>query len=300
MTGGAVAERTPRWPTLLRLGRVSNLPTVWTNCLAGCVLAGALPGNADLAGLLVSISLFYVAGMFLNDAFDHERDGRERPERPIPSGRVSARSVLVMGLGLLGAGLMVLAIPMIRTGRADLRLAVGGVVLAALIFYYDYNHHANPVAPTVMAACRAMIYVLAGIVAAPVLPARLIAGAVLLFAYVIGLTYAARQESLNRVQNLWPLVLLGVPFLWAAPMLLGADLGAVLYAGFLAWVCLALSLLIGRRKRNVPGAVVRLIAGISLLDAVLIAGVPGHEGLALMAVAGFLLTLSLQRFIPGT
>ncbi len=26
--------------TLLRLGRVSNLPTVWTNVLAGAVLAG--------------------------------------------------------------------------------------------------------------------------------------------------------------------------------------------------------------------------------------------------------------------
>ncbi len=28
------------WVTLLKLGRVSNLPTVWTNTLAGTLVAG--------------------------------------------------------------------------------------------------------------------------------------------------------------------------------------------------------------------------------------------------------------------
>ena len=31
----------PSLSTLLRLGRISNLPTVWTNVLAGSVIAGA-------------------------------------------------------------------------------------------------------------------------------------------------------------------------------------------------------------------------------------------------------------------
>jgi 4-hydroxybenzoate polyprenyltransferase len=45
--------------------------------------------------------------------------------------------------------------------------------------------------------------------------------------------------------------------------------------------------------------VVSLIAGISLLDAVLIAGA-GNVPVAWLAVAGFALTLLLQRFVPGT
>jgi 4-hydroxybenzoate polyprenyltransferase len=49
----------------------------------------------------------------------------------------------------------------------------------------------------------------------------------------------------------------------------------------------------------VPRAVVSLIAGIALLDAVLIAAA-GAPGVAWLAVGGFVLTLGLQRLVPGT
>ena len=80
--------------TAAKLGRVSNLPTVWTNVLAGCVLAGGSLGVATVLTLGVLATLLYVAGMFLNDAFDAEIDARERPERPIPAGEVSRAVVL--------------------------------------------------------------------------------------------------------------------------------------------------------------------------------------------------------------
>ena len=41
----------------LRLGRVSNLPTVWTNTLAGAVLAGAAGFGTEFAVMLVAFSL---------------------------------------------------------------------------------------------------------------------------------------------------------------------------------------------------------------------------------------------------
>ena len=56
--------------TALRLGRVSNLPTVWTNALAGAVLAGASGFGGELVLLAAAFTLFYTGGMFLNDAFD--------------------------------------------------------------------------------------------------------------------------------------------------------------------------------------------------------------------------------------
>src|SRR5213075_1303788 len=78
--------------TFLILGRVSNLPTVWSNCLAGWWLGGG--GNSGmLPFLFAGVTLLYLGGMFLNDAFDVEFDRQHREERPIPSGRISLATV---------------------------------------------------------------------------------------------------------------------------------------------------------------------------------------------------------------
>ncbi len=95
--------------TALGLGRVSNLPTVWTNTLAGAVLAGAAGFGAEFAVMLVAFSLFYTGGMFLNDAFDAQFDAAQRPERPIPSGEVSRREVFGYGYGMMAGGIALLA-----------------------------------------------------------------------------------------------------------------------------------------------------------------------------------------------
>lgn len=58
-------------------------------------------------------------------------------------------------------------------------------------------------------------------------------------------------------------------------------------------------LLSRRRKGDVPRAMVTLIAGISLRDAVPIA-TTGAAGLAALAMSGFARTLLLQRVAPGT
>ena len=92
--------------TLLTLGRTSNLPTVWSNMLAGAVLSGAELAPGPLLLLMLCGSAFYEGGMFLNDAFDAELDAKQRPGRPIPAGLVSRKVVFTIGYGLLGAGLL--------------------------------------------------------------------------------------------------------------------------------------------------------------------------------------------------
>ena len=89
--------------TLLVLGRVSNLPTVWTNCLAGWLLAGGGEWSR-FAWLGAGATLVYVGGMFLNDAFDAEFDTQHRRERPIPSGAISREAVWLWSAVLLAAG----------------------------------------------------------------------------------------------------------------------------------------------------------------------------------------------------
>jgi UbiA prenyltransferase family len=288
------------WRVALRLGRVSNLPTVWTNTLTGMVLAGgALAGPATLP-LLIALSLFYVGGMYLNDAFDAKVDAIERPERPIPSGAIGARTVFAAGFAMLAAGSLLLfwtgfGLP----GGTGPWSGLCGVALGGAIVLYDWHHKDNPLSPALMGLCRVLVYLAAGLAFTVPPPAVLWLAALLLLCYLIGLTYVAKQENLGEVKNLWPLLFLVAPVVFALVHAPASPTGGVMFVLFALWVGVALWFLRRRRPGDVPRAVVSLIAGIALLDAVLIAAA-GSPGVASLAVAGFALTLALQRLVPGT
>jgi 4-hydroxybenzoate polyprenyltransferase len=279
--------------TLLRLGRVSNLPTVWTNVLAGTVLAGGDWQHWRTGVVLLAMSLFYVGGMYLNDFFDRSIDARERPERPIPARQVSAPTVATLGFAWLGAGLVLMA----TLGAAT---ALVGVLLGGVIVGYDLFHKGNPVAPVVMGACRALVYGAAAAAAAGSVPAPVVAAALALLAYTAGITYAARQESQDRVGSFLPLLALTAPLVVALPALQQGVTAALL---FLALACATAHAIYLLSVRPMPGAVSRavgwLIAGISLIDAALLAST-GATVPAVIAAGGFGLTLGLQRYIAGT
>ena len=286
------------WRDALRLGRVSNLPTVWTNALAGLVLAGGFLDAAPLLLLLVALSLAYVGGMFLNDAFDAEIDSRERPERPIPAGRVTRSAVFAFGTGLLAVSVVGIGFIGLAEGTG-FRATGAALLLVGLIVFYNWRHKANPWGPVVMGLCRAMVYVAAGFCVSATPPAALWIGALLLLAYLIGLTYAAKQESLGRVEKLWPLAFLAAPLVYGLVLVTRQPITAVLWIGFAAAVVGSLVFLRRRAPGDIPRAVMTLIAAISLLDAMFIAG-QGRPGLGVLAAFGFPLTLFLQRFIRGT
>ena len=279
--------------THLRLGRVSNLPTVWTNVLAGAVLSGGDWRSWHLGLVLVAMSLFYVAGMYLNDYFDRTIDARERPERPIPSGAISARTAAAIGFGLLGGGFVVIA-AMETTATAIAAL------LAAAIVSYDLHHKGDPFAPVVMGACRALVYVATAAALAGNVPIFVVLFSVAIAAYVAGLTYAARQESLDKIGNLWPLALLATPMAVAIGALYQGPDAIAIYLLLTAWTVASVCLLAGRSGAgSVSRAVGWLIAGISLCDAAILASVNAIMP-ALAAVAGFLVTLASQKYIAGT
>jgi 4-hydroxybenzoate polyprenyltransferase len=268
--------------------------------LAGVILADGTLEPGTLAALLIALSLFYVGGMYLNDAFDREIDARERPERPIPAGLVSAGEVFGIGYGMLVVAVLIL-LTYTFWGRMDASLTpvASGVVLAGTITYYDVRHKRDPLSPLVMGLCRVLVYVTAALTVASRLTAPVIGGALILLSYLIGLTYVAKQENLSEYRNLWPLAFLFAPFVYGVPILLGSAVGALLYTIFLAWVCYAISFLVRKGHVNIPRAVISFIAGISLLDALLIAGREAPEAAGL-ATVGFGLTLLFQRYIRGT
>ncbi len=275
--------------TILALGRMSNLPTVWTNALAGAVLAAAADvRTVVLAGL--ALTAFYVGGMWLNDAFDAEIDAREKADRPIPRGEAARRTVFLVGFGLLGLGVVISFILGTLAG-------LFGIALAGFVLAYDALHKKTALSPVLMGATRFCCYLLPA--ATVGFGPQVMFGAMGLFAYIVGLTYAAKQEAYNRIGATWPLAVLSLPVVYA----IGAtvELGAVvLFAlGFAVVILVALGLLLRRARGDVPRAVVTMIAGISLYDAALIASM-GVLPLAMVAVAGFGATLALQRLVSGT
>ena len=276
----------------LRLGRVSNLPTVTSNVLAAIALSGAEPSATHVAMLCVALSLFYEGGMFLNDAFDREIDRAQRPERPIPSGAIDAASVFAWGFALLVSGVALVGALAIAHGGGGLAV-VSALALASVIVFYDLNHKGNPLSPLVMGLCRAGVYTTAALSVSGALAPAVLVGAGALIAYLIGLTYVAKQENLRALGNLWPLAFLGLALVWARPH---GGFAFAIHVALGLWIVRALSLLV---KRRIKDAVTSLIAGISLLDAIWIAN-RGHDGMAIAAIACFALTTFLQRFVPGT
>lgn len=134
----------------LELVRAPAVLTVLGDTLAGGSAAGhALSGRRIV--LPLASACLYAGGMALNDYADRGTDSRERPERPIPSGRISAGNALTAAAALTVAGLGLSA-----AGGGRRAFAVG-LPLAAAIWTYDLlaKHQAVSGALT-MGTCRAL------------------------------------------------------------------------------------------------------------------------------------------------
>ena len=279
--------------TLLVLGRVSNLPTVWSNCLAGWWLSGG--GNFwKLSLLLAGVSSLYTGGMFLNDAFDVDFDRQRRATRPIPSGAITEEWVWVYGWGWMALGVLLLVLCGKMTGAL-------AIILAVSIVIYDATHKVITASPWLIGLCRFWVYVIAGTTGQGEFRGWPIwCGAALAF-YIVGLSYVAKRESFRGPIPYWPLIFLAAPLLLAMLMDQNeARLPAVyLSVVFIFWVVWCVRTVVFGGEMNVGRIVSGLLAGIVFVDWLAVAPqcpIP----LAVIFAVLFGMTLVLQRFIPAT
>jgi 4-hydroxybenzoate polyprenyltransferase len=234
-----VTSRPPRWRVYLLLARVSNLPTVWTNVLAGLTVSQVPFSWTALAGLSTAVSLMYCGGMFLNDAFDSVVDSRLRPERPIPSGGVSRGEAFTIGFGLIGSGEVAIAI----VGK--MAALLWGVLLGAAIVYYDARHKGNSLGPLVMGSCRGLVYCVAAAAVSGVVTSTVVWTALVMAGYVIALTWVAKRAG-PRAGWLVPVLLAGVSLVDAAVIGLFGP-------AWLSWMAVSGFVLTLICQRFVPG-----------------------------------------------
>ncbi|MCC6231738.1 MAG: UbiA family prenyltransferase [Verrucomicrobiales bacterium] len=282
------------WRPWLVLGRVSNVPTVWSNCLAAWLLGGGGPAW-KLVLLGVAGTLVYVGGMMLNDAADASFDREHRPERPIPSGAVSVVDVWIISVGLLGLGLMVLS----WVGPLPLRL---GILLVLAVVLYDLAHKGIPGAPWIMALCRYLLFLVAGSASRDGITGEMVWCAMALGAYIVGLSYVARGESFGFVPGWWPWLALMVPIVMAGFLNAPTDWTHSQVAMPVVWYVLVLvragSHLARGGSDAAKKAVSAMLAGIVAVDVVAVMPSPSPWGLVFVGL--WAATLLFQRRIPGT
>jgi hypothetical protein len=270
--------------------------------LAGAVLSGAVFGANTLALLLLSGSAFYEGGMFLNDAFDADIDARQRPNRPIPSGQVARGTVYLIGFGLLAVGLLLLVLAMaLGLTWPGLGATLAGAFTCAAVLVYNRWHKGHAWSPLAMGACRAGLYATAALAVSGELGRDTLLGAAALWLYIVGLTHIARFETGKMLDRAWVSLFVFAPLLAAIPVLLRslAPLPLLCAIALAAWSARSLSFALRGGPGQIPRAVVTLIAGVSLVDALFVS-LYGPPLLVLPVFAAFLLTLKWQRRIPGT
>lgn len=308
----------------LRLMRVSNVFTVVADVSMGFLLVRPELAPLDVfAVLIVASVLLYSAGMVLNDVFDLPRDRRERPERPIPSGRVSLATARRLGLALLLGGWVAGGVAGFLPGTVSdwgWRSGLIATVLVVMILGYNGVLKRTAAGPLAMGCCRLLNILLGMSAGVPMVEdwnimgfgAAQLTAAAGIGLYVTGVTWFARSEATTSqrgqlglaigtmmlgigmlgmvhrllIQQGTPLVLLE-PYWW---MLLG-----MLAVPILRRCTIAIS---DPEPRQVQLAVRHALWSLIMLDAALVLLL--HQVLALAIVALLIPTAILGKWIAST
>ena len=282
---------------MLVLGRVSNLPTVWSNCLAAFVLS---EGNSHggLAILMLGASLFYLGGMYLNDAFDAGFDRQFRKERPIPSGAIREKTVWILGGLQLTLGFVCFSV----AGQVPYSLSI---LLGAAILVYNAAHKAVSWSPILMALCRFVLFLAVAsneesfFAGRDGIAGNVLWSAIALSCYIVGLSCIARRESGGKILSWWPCLLLLFPAVLAFLVNNGIYrvYGIAAILAYTGWTLFCLRDIYWKSPPDIGRGVSRLLAGIVLVDLMSL-GLTDAGQIIFMAVF-FGAALFFQKFIPA-
>ncbi|MEX2172963.1 MAG: UbiA family prenyltransferase [Pirellulaceae bacterium] len=306
----------------LRLMRLPNVFTALADVTMGFLVARqSLEPLGALVALAASSALLYTAGMVLNDVFDIDIDARERPHRPLPSGRIPLLLARALGFAMLALGVLfgwLSGLAFADAAAAPWRSGVMATILASLVILYDACLKRTPFGPVGMGACRSC-NVLLGMSLAPAdsfspdwllgyAPAQwLIAGGI--GVYIAGVTWFARDEATSS-RGAQLLGAMAVMTTGVALLALGVSyLPALQLQPSTIWILFALLMLTVLRRafaavtdpspQRVQAAVKHSILSLIWLDAALIAAV-APLGFALAVAALLIPALLLGRWVYST
>jgi 4-hydroxybenzoate polyprenyltransferase len=299
--------------TYAQLVRLPNLFTALADILLGALACGAFEetGWWRYVLLLAASACLYSGGMVWNDFFDVDQDRRERPYRPIPSGRVSRSQAGRLGTALLASGLFLATASGFLSGEMNLAPATIGMLLIAAILSYDAWLKRTPLGPVGMGLCRFLNVLMALALCASAAWTGRIYLAMVVGIYIVGVTWFARTEA--RISSRASLVVgaaimllglcLALPLPIVARSLRSEPVTSVLFPYLLVALAFLVGIPVMRAQQRpkpelVQAAVKRAIFGLVLLDATLATALAGVAGLAIALL--LLPAMYLGRWLYST
>jgi 4-hydroxybenzoate polyprenyltransferase len=297
------AGRGDRMRAYLQLMRFPALFTALADIFLGFLLthSGLFP-LSDFLPLAIGSSGLYLAGMVFNDLFDCDLDARERPGRPIPSGRISPRAAAIL------AGVLMILGP-VCAAFVSLDAVLIAIILVGLVLAYDGFLKQTPVGPVAMGGCRFLNVLLgASAAAGPTWANPQVTVALSMGVYVAGITWFARQEAQHssRAQLAAAAATCHAGLAGLAAIVVGMQESGALNRwvalaalGFVAiWIDVRLlSAVREPTPQNVQSAVKRMLLAIVLLDATMVYCKTGDPILAVGVAALIIPAATLGRRI---
>ena len=276
------------WRGYLELMRPANIVTAWADILVGFAASGSgmifaklINGEASfsilipLAWLLLATTGLYGGGIVFNDVFDAELDAKERPNRAIPSGRVSRKNATLLGsilfvIGIIGAFQVSL-----------LSAAIAIFITLSCLLYNSLAKHHPFFGPLNMGLCRGSNLLL-GVSAVPAMIGERWYLALIPVLYIAAITAISQGEVHGGKKITGGLALLLIAIVLTAVLALGLSgeytaIAALPFAVLLAIRVLPNFIKAAREPiaENIRNAVKIGVLSLIVLDATVASGFAG-------------------------
>lgn len=274
------------------LVRLPNVFTAASNILSGYFTIVTTVSSSFitihvlyLAGLIISSSLLYVAGIVFNDYFDIEIDKKERLTRPLPSGKVTKRKALTIAISsMIAANVITLVI--------NWTSFIIAVILTTIIIAYNYGLKNNNITGPITMGLARSINVILG--ASPALPTLLLSApsttmllfiAISLFLYVIAISILSKKEVSGKATNLIIISSLSIVFVDIAAITIAGLIGIFQPAVFVYLTLFSVAMIITfspivrglgfLAPIHIQNIIKNMIMSIIILDSVFVSGIIG-------------------------
>ena len=187
-----------KWFAALQLIRPANIVTAISDIAAGVAIAGYLMPEMWNTQIVTQILLLIIAtiglyggGIIFNDIFDIEQDKINRPDRVIPSGRISISTAKIFGIILFSIGIFSAFLVSNFSGLVAL------LIMAMVLLYDKYSKHHKLLGPLNMSLCRGGNLILGMSINATLNPEYFIIGLIPVI-FVAAITLTAQKETKGK------------------------------------------------------------------------------------------------------
>ncbi len=248
--------------------------------------------------LLLASSCLYAGGIIFNDIFDLELDKRERPERPLPSGKISKRNATIFASALLIIGIA-------SASYVSVTSMIVAFSIAVFALLYDSWGKHQSFGPLNMGICRGL-NLLFGLTASTQNISNVWMLVLIPTLYITTITMISREEvhggTTKTIQR--TIILYGIVILASLSLSILPSFTVIVSLPFLLLFTIVIyKPLLQAKKNTTPAQIKKVVrAGIIsliILDASLSAGFAGW-GYGLLVLALLPISIRLSKFFSVT